>query len=127
MDSRRPYALRAWVVDRELDRAPLRSGTAHIAGSAKLSRSPDSTASSRGPNVAPSVAGRGVEFQVVSKRELAVLGHVANGLTNKQIAGRLGISERTVRNHLTHVFSKLQATNRTEAVIKLVHEGVLKV
>ena len=110
-----------------MDRAPVPLGTVRVAAPAMLSRSPVSMASSRGPNVAPPPAGRGAEFQAVSRRELTVLGHVADGLSNKQIARRLGISERTVRNHLAHVFSKLHATNRTEAVIMLVHAGLLKV
>jgi len=60
----------------------------------------------------------------LSIRELEVLKHVAVGLSNKQIARRLGISEKTVRNHLSRVFSKLQATNRTEAVMTAMRLGI---
>lgn len=61
----------------------------------------------------------------LSKRELHVLQEVAGGRSNKQIAGRLGISEKTVRNHLSRAFSKLRATNRTEAVLNAMRVGLL--
>jgi len=61
----------------------------------------------------------------LSIRELNVLRQVAAGLSNKQIARTLGISEKTVRNHLTRVFSKLGATNRTEAVISAIRTGLV--
>jgi len=61
---------------------------------------------------------------VLSSREMFVLRQVAVGLSNKQIARRLGISEKTVRNHLSRVFSKLRATNRTEAVMNAMRVGL---
>ena len=61
----------------------------------------------------------------LSKRELHILKHVAGGLSNKQIARLLGISEKTVRNHLSRAFSKLRATNRTEAVLSAMRIGLL--
>jgi DNA-binding NarL/FixJ family response regulator len=61
----------------------------------------------------------------LSHRELHVLAHVADGMSNKQIARRLGISEKTVRNHLSRVFNKLTATNRTEAVMHAMRIGLL--
>jgi DNA-binding NarL/FixJ family response regulator len=61
----------------------------------------------------------------VSKRELSVLKHVAAGQSNKQIAQLLGISAQTVRNHLSRVFHKLGASNRTEAVMSAVRLGLL--
>lgn len=61
----------------------------------------------------------------LSDRELHVLKQVATGLSNKQIARRLGISEKTVRNHLSRVFSKLRAANRTEAVLMAMRVGLL--
>lgn len=60
----------------------------------------------------------------LSAREMHVLKHVAAGLSNKQIARTLGISENTVRNHLTRVFNKLRATNRTEAVMNAMRAGI---
>jgi DNA-binding NarL/FixJ family response regulator len=61
----------------------------------------------------------------LSARELHVLKQVAGGLSNKQIARRLGISEKTVRNHLSRVFNKLRAANRTEAVLNAMRIGLL--
>jgi DNA-binding NarL/FixJ family response regulator len=53
----------------------------------------------------------------LSRRESEVLGLVATGLANKQIARRLGISERTVKAHLTAVFQQLGVTDRTQAAL----------
>ena len=52
----------------------------------------------------------------LTSRELEVLSRVATGLTNRQVATRLNIAERTVRNHLSAIYRKLDATSRTEAV-----------
>jgi len=60
----------------------------------------------------------------MTQRETQVLKYVAAGLSNKQIARRLGISEKTVRNHLSRVFHKLGATNRTEAVMNAMRKGM---
>jgi DNA-binding NarL/FixJ family response regulator len=49
-------------------------------------------------------------------REIEVLGLMARGLANKQIAGALGISEHTVKFHLSSIYAKLGATGRAEAV-----------
>jgi DNA-binding CsgD family transcriptional regulator len=77
----------------------------------------EATRSGAGPAAGPTAkaegAGRG---GVLSPREKEVLGLVAEGLTDKEISGRLFIAERTVRYHLTSVFGKLGAHNRTEAV-----------
>ncbi len=62
--------------------------------------------------------------QLLSDRELHVLRQVAAGLPNKQIAKKLGISEKTVRNHLSRVFQKLGATNRTEAVMNAMRRSL---
>jgi len=61
----------------------------------------------------------------LSHRELHVLKQVAAGLSNKQIARQLGISEKTVRNHLSRVFNKLGATNRTDAVMHAMRAGLV--
>jgi DNA-binding NarL/FixJ family response regulator len=62
---------------------------------------------------------------LLSRRELHVLRQVAGGLSNKQIARHLGISEKTVRNHLSRAFNKLGATNRTEAVLSAIRRGLV--
>ena len=63
----------------------------------------------------------------ISKRELSVLSSVAAGQSNKQIRKVLGISQKTVRNHLSRIFHKLRAGNRTEAVMKAMRLGLLTV
>jgi DNA-binding NarL/FixJ family response regulator len=52
----------------------------------------------------------------LTEREVEVLQHAAAGLTNREIAHRLGISERTAQAHLSHIFNKMGATSRPEAV-----------
>lgn len=52
----------------------------------------------------------------LTERELEVLGLLARGLANKQIAVELGISEHTVKFHVSSIYNKLAVTNRTEAV-----------
>jgi DNA-binding NarL/FixJ family response regulator len=61
----------------------------------------------------------------LSLRELNVLKNVAAGMSNKQIASRLGISEKTVRNHMNRIFTKLGARNRTEAVVSAMRAGLV--
>jgi DNA-binding NarL/FixJ family response regulator len=61
----------------------------------------------------------------LSPRELQVLSLAAEGLTNKEIAYRLGISERTVQFHLNSVFNKTGASSRTEAVALALRQGWL--
>jgi DNA-binding NarL/FixJ family response regulator len=55
-------------------------------------------------------------IEPVTEREMDVLQSIARGLSNKQIALELGISEHTVKFHLSALYAKLGATNRTEAV-----------
>jgi len=59
----------------------------------------------------------------LTDRELDVLRLAARGFTNKAIGLQLGISDRTVQGHLAHMFAKLQATSRTEAVMRAVSMG----
>ncbi len=59
----------------------------------------------------------------LTDRELEVLSLAARGFTNKAIGVQLGISDRTVQGHLAHIFGKLQASSRTEAVMRAVSLG----
>jgi DNA-binding NarL/FixJ family response regulator len=56
--------------------------------------------------------------QGLSPRELEILVQLCDGLTNKEIAAKLGISAETVRTHLGHIYEKLHVQGRTEAVTK---------
>jgi DNA-binding NarL/FixJ family response regulator len=61
----------------------------------------------------------------LSDREREVLGLVASGLANKQIARKLGISEKTVKGHLTRVFLALGVTDRTQAALWAERHGLV--
>ena len=54
----------------------------------------------------------------LTRREREVLDQLVHGRSNRQIATSLGISERTVKNHLRNMFTKLGVTDRTSAVVK---------
>ena len=62
-------------------------------------------------------------FPELTRREHHILNLIAEGLKNKAIASECDISEKTVRNHITSILSKLQVSNRTEAILKLRGEG----
>ena len=55
-------------------------------------------------------------FDSLSAQERRVLAHVARGLTNKEVAAELGLSEKTVKNYLSNLFEKLQISRRSQAV-----------
>ena len=59
----------------------------------------------------------------LSEREPAELGAVARGLSNREIAGGLGLSIRTVQGHIGQVFKKLGVSSRTEAMVRVLKEG----
>jgi DNA-binding NarL/FixJ family response regulator len=62
----------------------------------------------------------------LSARELEVIGLVADGLSNRDIARRLFVSEATVKSHLVHVFTKLGVASRTAAVAAARERGLLR-
>jgi two-component system response regulator DegU len=87
-------------------------------------------------NESPAVADRVLrQFQEISSmglalekvaapltaREIQILNHIANGSTNKQIANLLGISEQTIKNHVSAILRKLNANDRAHAVALAVH------
>ena len=65
-------------------------------------------------------------FEPLTARELEVLAHLADGLSNKSIAVRLGISDETVKFHLSGIFGKLGASNRTDAVRQALRKGLIE-
>jgi DNA-binding NarL/FixJ family response regulator len=52
----------------------------------------------------------------LSTREIEIVGHLVRGFTNGEIARSLGISEKTVKNHVNHIYAKLHTRNRAETV-----------
>jgi two-component system, NarL family, response regulator YdfI len=67
----------------------------------------------------------GLPQQTLTPREIEVLGMIAEGMGNKEIAWRLGISEHTVKFHISSIFAKLNATSRTEAVTVGIRQGLI--
>lgn len=64
---------------------------------------------------------------LLTSRETEVLNYVARGYLNKQIAGELGISEQTIKNHVTSILRKLNAGARTEAVVLAIRRGIINI
>jgi two-component system, NarL family, response regulator YdfI len=64
-------------------------------------------------------------MQALTGREIEVLGMLAEGVSNKTIARRLTLSEHTVKFHISSIFSKLNASSRTEAVILGARQGLI--
>ena len=65
----------------------------------------------------------GVPYEALTQRELEVLQLAADGFINKEIAGKLVISEKTVKNHIANIFSRLQVNDRTQAVLYALRKG----
>ena len=63
----------------------------------------------------------------LTKREMEILEHIAQGFLNKQIAVALGISEQTIKNHITSILRKLNANARTEAVVMGIKHGLISI
>ncbi len=63
--------------------------------------------------------------EALTPRESEILTMLAEGLGNKAIAGRLGISDHTVKFHLSSIFTKLRASSRTEAVTLGLRQGLI--
>jgi len=79
--------------------------------------------------LAPAAAAKlaeGVARVQLTPRELSTLRLMADGKSNKEIANALGISDRTVKTHLGHLFEKLGVTSRTEAVKVATRRGLVR-
>ena len=76
-------------------------------------------------NLSPLLDAKEASPHSFSPRELEVLTLAADGLTNKEIAYRLGLSERTIQFHLNSVFNKSGTNSRTEAVALGIRSGWL--
>ncbi len=63
----------------------------------------------------------------LTRRELEVLKLLAIGMYNKEVAEKLEISERTVKNHVSNIFKKLEVTDRTQAAVFAIRNNLIKV
>ena len=77
------------------------------------------------PLSASSASQQNVSYETLTERELEVLGLLAQGMPNKEIAAHLTISERTAKFHVSSIMGKLGATNRTEAVSLAAQKGLI--
>lgn len=66
------------------------------------------------------------KIALLTKRELEVLVQVANGMFNKEIAQTLDISERTVKNHISNIFKKIEVADRTQAAVFAIRNDIIK-
>ena len=66
-------------------------------------------------------------LEQLSKREIEVLKLVAVGMFNKEIGVELGISERTVKNHLSSIFKKIDSSDRTQAAVFAIRHGLVDI
>ncbi len=66
-------------------------------------------------------------YDGLTPREIEILKLLATGMANKQIAYKLGISEKTVRNHVSNMYEKLQIFDRAQAVLYAVRKGLVEV
>lgn len=64
-------------------------------------------------------------YRLLSERELEVLSLLASGQSNKQIAQELFISEKTVKNHISSIFKKLEVRDRTQAAVLAIKDGIV--
>jgi DNA-binding NarL/FixJ family response regulator len=64
---------------------------------------------------------------VPTDRELLVLQKIAKGMSNKEIGNELGITEGTVKAHVTNILSKLHAADRTQAVTTAIKRGIIHI
>lgn len=131
----RVLILTTYDSDRDIDRAVRAGATGYLLKDSpreELFRAIAATA--RGESLlAPAIAARLMrrvgarppEPEPLTVRERAVLGRVARGQSNKEIAAELHISETTVKTHLEHIFGKLGVTDRTAAVTVALQRGLL--
>lgn len=66
-------------------------------------------------------------FNPLSPREMEILEHVTRGLSNKEIAYKLGISHQTVKNHMTAILRKLRVDDRTQAAVYALQHGWVRI
>jgi DNA-binding NarL/FixJ family response regulator len=125
--------MRVLLVGSPSDRARLRSqmnGSMDVAGEfATLAAARASEIDADAIVVAPDTEGGSrdepVFDEALTQREIQVLELLAEGLPNKAIAGRLGISDQTVKFHVSSIAGKLGAANRTDAVRRAVRRGLI--
>ena len=65
------------------------------------------------------------KLKTLTKREVEILAQVASGMFNKEIAVNLDISERTVKNHISNIFKKIDVSDRTQAAVFAIRNNII--
>ena len=65
------------------------------------------------------------KLEALTKREMEILTQVASGMFNKEIANNLDISERTVKNHISNIFKKIDVSDRTQAAVFAIRNNLI--
>ncbi len=65
-------------------------------------------------------------LELLTKREVEILMQIAGGMFNKEIANNLNISERTVKNHISSIFKKIEVSDRTQAAVFAIRNNMVK-
>lgn len=85
------------------------------------------------PSLIPSLNSKMIEknrdegkIESLTKRELEVLKLLAVGMYNKEVAEKLNISERTVKNHVSNIFNKIEVTDRTQAAVFAIRNNLIE-
>lgn len=68
-----------------------------------------------------------IKIESLTKRELEVLKNLSYGMYNKEIAEKLDISERTVKNHISNIFKKIEVTDRTQAAVFAIRNNLITI
>ena len=86
------------------------------------------------PSLIPSLNSRMIErnkddekIRLLTNRELEVLKLLSFGMFNKEVAEKLSISERTVKNHVSNIFKKLEVTDRTQAAVFAIRNNLIQI
>lgn len=66
-------------------------------------------------------------ISTLTNREMELLRAIAQGMSNKDIAELMNISERTVKNHVSHIFKKINVEDRTQAAVFAIKNDIIKV
>lgn len=67
------------------------------------------------------------KIKLLTKREMEILQQVASGMFNKEIAINLNISERTVKNHISNIFKKIEVSDRTQVAVFAIRNNIVKI
>ena len=65
------------------------------------------------------------KLKSLTKREVEILAQAASGMFNNEIANNLGISERTVKNHISNIFKKIDVSDRTQAAVFAIRNNII--